>query len=481
MIRIRMAGIEPEELDKEQEMMKIRRDHLKTAMVEEQKLAHLNRMKILYHWRKVLRLAKTEQLKKVIQIYQQNHDREVDAKDAILQMLDRDLDEAEEQYQMALRNHLIHIDDLIALQESRLRGLHEEFERDTRILKDEYDREKSDIERSHDMETQELNEMIATVIEEEELKQKAIRDAHLAEKEQTKNKNVEEQEAMKHELLKKIYVLDNSFESHFRSYSQETNQRTQEYEQKIVQDGITSEKIIHLSNEIQRSKDLTQFWALKTQQQQRECEERDSQLLKEKTQILKHVHDLKRKMASQRAEKEAQLGNLCTNSLKCMETLREYQTLGEKILKTSELCRKLETEKEKVLPFYQSDPDTQEEADLKVEAIQGLNKDAYNEFGMLDNFYKRFNKVHLDKLAINKQKATLEKENLFFKNLLKQYLDGVSVNDDVINNNNPLLVVNNRVNLNRPPVVMEEGAHTTVIEGNNVVTNTALQRNANYH
>jgi len=93
---------------------------------------------------------------------------------------------------MALRNHLIHIDDLIALQESRLRGLHEEFERDTRILKDEYDREKSDIERSHDMETQELNEMIATVIEEEELKQKAIRDAHLAEKEQTKNKNVEE-------------------------------------------------------------------------------------------------------------------------------------------------------------------------------------------------------------------------------------------------------------------------------------------------
>jgi len=84
---------------------------------------------------------------------------------------------------MALRNHLIHIDDLIALQESRLRGLHEEFERDTRILKDEYDREKSDIERSHDMETQELNEMIATVIEEEELKQKAIRDAHLAEKE----------------------------------------------------------------------------------------------------------------------------------------------------------------------------------------------------------------------------------------------------------------------------------------------------------
>lgn len=53
-------------------------------MIEESKMAHFNRMKILTHWRKIMRVAKTEQLKKEIQIYQQNHDREVDAKDAIL-------------------------------------------------------------------------------------------------------------------------------------------------------------------------------------------------------------------------------------------------------------------------------------------------------------------------------------------------------------------------------------------------------------
>ena len=82
-------------------------------------------------------------------------------------MLDRDLDEAEEQYQMALRNHLIHIDDLVALENSRMRGLHEEFDRDVRILKEEYDWEKNDIARTHDTETQELREMIETIVEEE--------------------------------------------------------------------------------------------------------------------------------------------------------------------------------------------------------------------------------------------------------------------------------------------------------------------------
>jgi hypothetical protein len=118
----------------------------------------------------------------------------------------------------------------------------------------------------------------------------------------------------------------------------------------------------------------------------------------------------------------------------CMDKLKEYQRLGEKILKTAELCRKLETEKEKVLPFYQSDQDTMEEVpEMNVEKIDGMKKQKYNEFQLLDQFYKRFNKVLLDKLAIDKQKTTLEKENMFFKSLLKQYLDGVSVNDDVMN------------------------------------------------
>ena len=113
-----------------------------------------------------------------------------------------------------------------------------------------------------------------------------------------------------------------------------------------------------------------------------------------------------------------------------------------------------------------------------------MKKQKYNEFQLLDQFYKRFNKVLLDKLAIEKQKATLEKENMFFKSLLKQYLDGVSVNDDVMNANNPLLVVNNKVNLNRPPVErmgVDGQPHKTVVEANNVVNNRAMQRNANYH
>merc|ERR1712166_1206593 len=40
--------------------------------------------------------------------------------------------------------------------------------------------------------------------------------------------------------------------------------------------------------------------------------------------------------------------------------LKELANLGEKILKTAELCRRLETEKEKVVPFYESTIDENE-------------------------------------------------------------------------------------------------------------------------
>jgi hypothetical protein len=86
-----------------------------------------------------MRIAKTEELRNQIEVYSQNNARELDSKEAFLQMLDKNLDEADEQYQMALRNHLIHLNQLIALQDSRLAALHEEFERDVKILVDEFE------------------------------------------------------------------------------------------------------------------------------------------------------------------------------------------------------------------------------------------------------------------------------------------------------------------------------------------------------
>ena len=69
------------------------------------------------------------------------------------------------------------------------------------------------------------------------------------------------------------------------------------------------------------------------------------------------------------------------------------------------------------------------------------------EYESLENFWKRFNKVMLDKVALDKEKDTLMRENQQLRTLLKQYLDGISVNDEILSSVNPLFVVNHRTNV----------------------------------
>jgi dynein regulatory complex subunit 2 len=126
---------------------------------------------------------------------------------------------------MALRNHLIHVNELIDLQSSRLRGLDEEFERDVEIIRGEFDGEKADIDRSHRQERRELKDMIETIEEEENNKLDEMKEAYDSGKEETKNKNVEDLESMKHELIKKIEELDKEFEVSFTKYIADTDNK----------------------------------------------------------------------------------------------------------------------------------------------------------------------------------------------------------------------------------------------------------------
>ena len=60
-----------------------------------------------------MREAKSKELKKDIEILSQTFERVVDRKDSVIKSLAKDLQEAEEQYAMALRSHLQNVDYLV--------------------------------------------------------------------------------------------------------------------------------------------------------------------------------------------------------------------------------------------------------------------------------------------------------------------------------------------------------------------------------
>merc|ERR1719145_245153 len=178
--------------------------YLKDQIKKEMFNSKFNMSKIQESWLKIMRSAKTKQLKKQVEIISQNHERDVDRRDAILQMLDRDLDEAEEQHQVAVRSHLLNVDRLLEIQNSRLLALEDDFRRDVATLTEEFRLEREQIEERHALEKRELQLIIDQVERDEKKMEQADITEHQSQLEVIKNRSIEEDHQMKSNLEEKI-------------------------------------------------------------------------------------------------------------------------------------------------------------------------------------------------------------------------------------------------------------------------------------
>jgi len=465
---------------------------LRNLMEIEKKNSVTNMLKIQNQYRKVMRLAKLDHLRKDIEIYSQNHERDVDRKDAIIQMLDRDLEEAEEQHQMSLRAHLQSLDQLIDFQDARLLALEQEFEVELNILETEFRAERDVITRQHQMETTHLNSIMSTIDTQEKEKNSEAKAEHETLREEIRNKSLDAINHLRITLDAQIEELEQHFEFAHFNYLTNTDVRTSEFKMLTSKDQELSKEIEIKIRKIERLGASLKHWRLKIHQSMEESVERNQLLLSEKHAIMGHFQKLKARMNKLRDEQHKRLTNLTSNANNAKLKLDEEVKLANKILLLSELARQLETEHEKIMPFYVTS--TEEEIESQIDDLMSSNHEvfdnkakdvvipskiqasAWNKNGEavekwkhLDNFWKKYNKALLDKLAIEKEEERLRKENIALQAIMKQYLDGISVNDEVMKNLNSLFVINGKSNLNRKMIQIEEGRSIPKVDGNHMV------------
>ncbi|NWH57668.1 DRC2 protein, partial [Geococcyx californianus] len=118
----------------------------------------------------------------------------------------------------------------------------------------------------------------------------------------------------------------------------------------------------------------------------------------------------------------------------------------QRVLRLAEMCRRLETDDEKVLPFYLSSLAWHEQQDAR-RVLEEMPTEMPTEMPMaqavrdlvgLERFWRRFNKVKLEEQALEKHQVTLSQRNLWLRERLRQYLAGFSVNQEVLKEPNTL-------------------------------------------
>ncbi|KAL3314997.1 Dynein regulatory complex subunit 2, partial [Cichlidogyrus casuarinus] len=128
--------------------------------------------------------------------------------------------------------------------------------------------------------------------------------------------------------------------------------------------------------------------------------------------------------------------------------LERLKTKAEVILRWAEKCRAMESEEEKVIPFYESSLNQQEKTVLEEVLTSDANKEFEDDlkvntildrFKPLENFWKRFNHVQLERIALLKEQDFLKNENQQLRLYLKEYVNGLSISDQAIMQSKALL------------------------------------------
>lgn len=467
----------------EEEMKKKKEDmltqFLKDKLTKEERATRFNLNKLNNQWRNIMREAKSKELKKDIEILSQTFERVVDRKDAVIKSLAKDLMEAEEQYAMALRSHLQNVDGLIDLQKSRLEKQFSEYDVELEIIKEEFDTERAIMIDQHNAEMTDVADILFAMEQNFQDRENEAKSEFQSMRDEIKNKNLEEKHALRVQLENKLDELWLLFKQALTAYNTSTEERKVAFEALKVKDERSAKEIEYQMRKLQRISDQISLLKSKMAANAKECEERNKMLKEEREKMLAHFQELKAQMNKVRDVEREKLTKVTLESNAAIKEIKRQKDKAEQIFKVGEMCRKLETEEEKVLPFYASSLTKEEQEDVDAAVLEQPSEpiaNAMHEYSSLENFWKRYNKVDLDRLALEKEKQTLLGENQQLRTLLKQYLDGISVNDEILSQVNPLFIVNNKTNVKlNVPVVdprVRRPAAQTVVEAAHVIKHT---------
>ena len=491
------------EMEQRRKQEVLLRTRLEELMNEEETMTKVSTKDIEARWMRFLRDRRQKELLSEIEILRNTFEKMLDRKNAVIAMLMTDMEEAEEQYRLALRTHLSNIDSLIDLQNRRMADLEIEFENDLLEMKGDFELERAEIIRKHELERADLKLILQNMAAEAEANERKLQEETSETHETAIEKMDEEKKQMQGELSKINESIRSELDTRYKEFMANAQANMKDYMDKTKEDTDTADKIASQMRKISKLQENIGTWKSNLSNNIRECEERNSAMRAEKEATAKHFKDLKRKMHLWRKSEEKRLAELVSSARKTQLSLEDDSKAAERILRLVELCRELETERERVLGFSSDVATTEVQSEVKntiankeqLEAAQrgdttqmnqlfqgGEDMDsavaAAEEWRLLEKFWVKHNKVSLDNAAIAQEKFHLEQENQKLKSLLKQYLDGVSVNNDVMASKNNLLQTGKFKNV----VTMQEGKATrgggniTVTEGNKVVMDIGRQR-----
>ncbi|XP_036385848.1 dynein regulatory complex subunit 2-like [Megalops cyprinoides] len=453
------ALAEEEMLRKKQAMA---HKQLTEQLQEEERNTEVNENKLVNKWRPIFRRMRASELRNDVTMLSQSFERVLDHKDCVIKCLEDELNKTREKSAQTHRSHLNCIDRLLTMQSERLVALEQRWCRELEELCTDFTTEREILIAQHQQECMYLEDVDFAIEQCHNEVDADTRQDFLSTRNDIKNRNTEEKNALRVQLEGEAEELWHQIQQAVQDYAEATKYRSKTFDSLVSRDEYSALEMESQMKKIQKLQHSIAMLRNRLSSAQKKDEEEAEGLRTIREEVTALARQVNAQMTSNLSRDRCHLTNLTIYSNGAAKKLQSIVDKGKKLLRVTEMCRRMETEEEKSLRFYCHSPNSSDSAEQIPESCQDValtvtlpfastrsppapGQDVLDYTG-LESVWHRYNKVLLERLCLAKEQVALNQENERLRGLLRQYLEGISVSDEVLRQRNTLLVVS------RPPV-----------------------------
>jgi len=315
------------------------------------KYGNLNVKRYEKKWKTMLLDIALPEMRKDLIYAWYNFERVIDAKDYKISLILDEIQDAEEQYLMNIRSHSEEIDKFVNLFNDQMTELKIDNEMVIQYLKDFAEQEAVRLKKTQAEEESFLNMMLFGLEMKLKEQEQYIRCEYYSRMEDEIGKNDDIITKLKmdiHEECEKLWMRMQNF---FKDYNKARNARNKEYKLLKNQDEQVTKLInnqmmkIHNLGKTIKSLKEKQIYLINTEGK------RVRDLLDKRTLYADNFWKLKTQLEKEISIDAKHLMLFTVESNMLIEDLKKIQRKGEQILQFAGMCRKYETEAEKIMPF----------------------------------------------------------------------------------------------------------------------------------
>ena len=432
---------------------------------DDSKKTKLNQIKVTTQWRKIMRLVKTESLKKEIEILATTQEICLARKDTIIQFMLLDLKESESQIITANESQSNHTKEMVSIHTNSIDMLETSYKGHIDTLTSSFTEDMKFLHSSLAEEIKLAEGDEQAVMKEMEQFRTILTRSFQRQDEDYPRQKTEEIESLQTRLEEQIEGLKSQLDTTHSTFASEFGAITEEYKEMMVADKALSEVLDTRKRQVDNLQMLLFQWQGKMKQLMEDSEDRKRVLIVEKRNMHNHYQALKTRIKAYRTLLTQRLTELSARAHECKKRLNAKLEVGMKVLAAAKATNYHQWQDKNVDDVDDVTTwhvDLEEDTDFEssvsnfksaslVSSSSSPSHCDINSLTLRSNtltkFYDRYNNLLAQAAVDEAEKNRLRDEGNELQELLAQYKKASTFTGESVEGNNSLLIVNGRSNI----------------------------------